>query len=311
MHAGARPRNQLGPGAVRPPRALGVIIGGVISAWALGLSLAAALAAAGAPAEFKTFLAWVVAAVLLVLGLLFAYWSWALFTLGYSIGRDAVVIRWGLRRVEIPLGNIQRMIPGRTVYDAHVQGLNWWGCHIGHADVTRVGYTLFYSTHSSADELLYVVTSGEAFGLTVLDQAAFAEEVQANAALGATIGEVQRSGSIGIASLPIWRDATGKTLAFLSIVAGLVVCGYVYAQYPGLPSVVELNYPAMEGIQRVGEKSELLRIAYVSAGIAAANAILGVAVHARLRPAGLWMFASGGMAQLVLLAAAVLAFANA
>jgi hypothetical protein len=311
VHAGARSRNQLNEGSIHPPRALGVIIGGVISAWAFGLAIGAAIAAVGGTVEFKTFLAWVICGVLAVLGALFAYWAWALFTLSYTIGREHLTIRWGLRRIDIPIGNIQRMIPGRTVYDANVQGLNWWGCHVGHADVTRVGYTLFYSTHSSPDELLYVVTSGEAFGLTVLDQAAFAEEVQANAALGPSIGELQRAASSGLAAFPIWRDNTSKTLAFLSLLAALVVCGFVYGQYPGLPAVVELKYPAIEGIVRVGEKSELLRIAYVSAAVAIGNAVLGTLVHARLRSAGLWLFASGGMVQMVLLASAIVAFSAA
>ncbi len=311
MHAGARPRNQLNGGAIQPPRALGVIIGGVISVWAFGLAIGAGIAAAGGAVEFKTFLAWVVCGILVLVGMLFAYWSWALSTLSYAIGREHLTIRWGLRRIEVPVGNIQRMIPGRTVYDANVDGLNWWGCHVGHAEVTRVGYTLFYSTHSSPDELLYVVTNGEAFGLTVMDQAAFAEEVQANAALGPTVGELQRSASRGLAAFPIWRDNTAKMLAFLSIVAALAVCGYVYGQYPGLPSVVELKYPAIKGIVRVGEKSELLRIAYISAGIAVGNAVVGTLVHARMRAAGLWMFASGGMVQVILLTSAIVAFSAA
>ena len=65
-----------------------------------------------------------------------------------------------------------------------MQGLNWWGCHVGHADVKRLGYTLFYSTHSSPDELLYIHTTQESYALTVLDQAWFAEEVQARAGHG-------------------------------------------------------------------------------------------------------------------------------
>jgi hypothetical protein len=311
VHAGARSRNQLNTVAVRPPRALGVITGGALSVWAFLLAAAAMFVAAGAPVELKTFLAWVVGAALLLVGILFAYWAWALSTLGYEIGRDALTIRWGFRRISVPIANIQRMIPGRTVYDARVDGLNWWGCHIGHGDVTRVGYTLFYSTHSSLDEILYVVTSGEAFGLTVLDQAAFAEDIQANAALGAVIGHRQRAAAWNIVAWPFWRDATAKTLAMLSVLAAAVVTGYVYAEYPGLPAVVQLDFPALDGIVRIGEKSELLRIAYVSGGIALANAVVGVVVHSRVRAAGIWMFASSLLLQGVLLAAATVAFARA
>lgn len=279
--------------------------------WALLLALAAGYVAVGAPVGLKAYLAWIVAGILMMVGGLFAYWAWALFTLGYEIGREALVIRWGFRRITVPIANIQRMIPGRTVYDAPVQGLNWWGCHIGHGEVTRVGYTLFYSTHSSPDEILYVVTRGEAFGLTVLDQAAFAEDVQANAALGAVIGNPQRAAAWNIVAWPFWRDATAKTLALLSVAAAAVVTGYVYSEYPDLPSVVQLDFPALSGIVRIGEKSELLRIAYASVGIAVTNTVVGVAVHSRVRAAGLWFFASGILLQCVLLAAAVVAFTRA
>lgn len=311
MHARTGPRRPLSASIVRPPRALGVITGGALSAWAFVLAAAAVYAAYGGPAEFRTFLAWVVAAVLLLVGCLFAYWAWALATLRYEIGREALVIHWGLRRIVVPLGNITRLVPGRTVYDAHVSGINWWGCHIGHADVTRVGYTLFYSTHSSLDELLFVLTDGEAFGLTVLDQAAFAEDIQANAALGAATEPQRRSLAGGIAAFPIWRDNTAKTVAFVSLVCAGLAAGYVFAAYPGLPSVVRLNYPALDEIVRIGEKSELLRIAYVAAGIAAANLVLGVLFHSRVRAAGVWMFASSGLLQLVLLAAGIAAFSQA
>ena len=73
----------------------------------------------------------------------------------------------------------------------------------------------------------------------------------------------------------------------------------------------ESHGPALGGIVRVGEKSELLRIAYASAAIAAVNTTIGTVIHSRLRSAGLWVFASGGMVQLVLLAAAIVAFSAA
>ena len=68
VHAGARARRPLGAIAFRPPRALGVIIGGGFAVWALVVAVVAMLAGVGANAELKTFLAWAVAAVALILG---------------------------------------------------------------------------------------------------------------------------------------------------------------------------------------------------------------------------------------------------
>jgi hypothetical protein len=296
---------------VRPPRALGVIVGAGFTAWAAVLAAASDNIALGGNAEFKTFLAWVAGGVLLGLALVFGNWAYSVWTLAYLIDRDTLVIRWGFREVIIPIDTIQRMVPGRTLDEAHVQGLNWWGCHVGGADVKRVGYTLFYSTHSSPDELLYIVTTEESYALTVLDQAAFAEDIQARAALGPVEQLTQRSAATGIAAFPFWRDRVAIVAAAASVAMCVLLCGFVYTRYPHLPDVVQLSFPALGGVVRVGDKTELLRIAYLGAGALGLNLLLGVLVHSRERAAGLWLLASGGMIQGVLLAAALVAFQRA
>ena len=308
MHSGTRPRRSLETVAVQPPRALGVIVGGGFVVWAAVFSALSARVAIGAPAEFKTFLAGLVAVLLALIAVVFANWAYSVWSLAYVIDRDTLTIRWGFREVVIPIDTIQRMVPGRTLDEAHVQGLNWWGCHVGAADVKRVGYTLFYSTHGSPDELLYVVTTEESYALTVLDQAGFAEKIQARAALGSVDPHVQRSAATGVAAFPFWRDRVAIGAAGISALLCAVLFAYVYASYPALPNVIELSFPALGGVIRVGDKSELLKIAYLGGGVLALNTVLGVVVHARERAAGLWMMVSGGMLQIVLIVAAVLAF---
>ncbi len=307
MHARPRSRRTLDEVAFRPPRALGVIVGGAFAAWAAALAAVTATIAAGADAQFKTFLAWLATAVLVGVAVVFANWAYSVFRLAYLIDRTSLTIRWGFRCVVIPLDTIQRMLPGRTLDESRVEGLNWWGCHVGGADVKRLGYTLFYSTHSTPDELLYIVTTEESYALTVLDQAAFAEEVQARAAVSTIDQHPQRAAATGIAALPFWRDHAALYASGLSILISIVLCGYVYGRYPGLPEVIQLGFPALGGVVRVGAKSELLRIVYLAVGILSMNLILGVAVHARERAAGLWLIGSAGILQTILLAAAVLA----
>lgn len=312
VHAGTHPRRELTATIVRPPRAMGVIIGGAFAAWAAAVAVIAVNIAWGASPEFKTFLAWLVAAGALLLAALFAAWSYAVGSLAYVIRPDVLEIRWGWRRVVVPIASIQRLVPGRTLDPPEVQGLNWWGCHVGSGDVKRVGYTLFYSTHATPEELLYVVTDGEAYGLTVQDQAAFAEAIQARAALAPVEerGE-QRSLGVGPAALPLWQDRVALWAVGIGGALCALVCGYVFASYPSLPEVVELSFPALGGIVRVGDRSELLDIAYLAAAVYAGNVVAGTALHAFERAAGLWLFASGALLQGVLLAAALIAFAQA
>lgn len=307
MHPGPRTRNPVAPTVFRPPRALGVIIGSAFAGWGLVFGLLAARLAANSAVEFKTFLAWSAAAVLFLAAAGFFYWTINLVSLRYLIGDGALTIVWGARRVIIPVNSIQRIVPGRTLEEPHVSGLNWWGCHIGSAEVKRVGFTLFYSTHGTSDELLYLVTTDESYALTVHDQAAFAEQVQGRASLALATSTVQRSEATGIASLPVWRDRSALTAVLVSAVMTAALWAYLFWVYPGLPSVLQLSFPEPGAVARVGSRSALLAPAYLGAGILAVNTVVGIAVHARERAAGLWLLASGGLLQAVLLAAAVVA----
>lgn len=311
MHASTPARRPLAEATFRPPRALGVIAGGGLVVWAAVLAGFTAQVAAGAEPGFKTFLAWLVTAMLGALALVFLNWTYAVARLKYVIDATALTIVWGFRRVVIPIETIQRMLPGRTLDEARVDGLNWWGCHVGGADVKRLGFTLFYSTHNSPDELLYVVTTEESYALTVVDHAAFAEAVRGRAGLGPVAHHIQRSTATGLAAFPFWRDRVAITAAAFVVIGAIGLAGYIYARYPGLPDVVQLDFPALGGVVRVGAKRELLRIAYLGVGVGAVNVVLGVLLHARERAAGLWLFASAAMLQVVLFGAALLAFSRA
>lgn len=313
MHAGATARYSVAPATFRPHRALGVIVGGAFALWAGFIAFVAFSVADGAAVEAKTFLAWCVAGAAAAIALAFLYWTAAVAMLAYEVDDHAVTIRWGFRQIVVPLTNIQRMVPGRTLTVASVSGISWWGCHVGVATVERIGRTLFFSTHNTAEDLLYVVTPGEAYALAVTDQAAFAEEVQARVSLGPAIGTmgVQASHPTHVARLTILRDRVGLGALAVAALGCAALAGYVFTNYPGLPAIVELNFPEFGEIVRIGDKSELLRIAYVGAGILAVNTVLGILLHSWERAAGVWLLLSAGMLQLVLLAAAVAAFARA
>jgi energy-coupling factor transporter transmembrane protein EcfT len=311
VHARPHQSHLINEAVFRPPRALGVIVGSGLTLWALFLALALVNAAVDARVEFKTFLAWLSMGGLLVLAAMFANWTYSVGTLSYTVRDNALTVRWGFHSTRVPIESIQRMVPGRTLDVAHIRGVSWWGCHLGTAEVSRFGTTAFFSTHTAPDELLYVVTSAGAFALTVEDHATFAEEIQSRAGLGPVIDIPHETFVSGIGAWPLLHDRVAIGAAVFAAMATAVLGGYVFSQYPALPNVIELNFPDFGGVVRVGDKSELLRIAYVGWAIAAANAALGAVIHAYERAAGVWLLASAGMIQLVLLGAAVAAFQQA
>ncbi len=311
VHARPHPGYLINEAVFRPPRALGVIVGSGLTLWALFLAFALMTAALGGRVEFKTFLAWLSTGGLVVLATMFANWTYSVATLSYTVRDNALTVRWGFHRTRVPIESIQRMVPGRTLDVAHIRGVSWWGCHFGTAEVSRFGRTSFFSTHTSPDELLYVVTSNGAFALTVEDHATFAEEIQSRAGLGPVIDVPHETVVSGLGAWPLLHDKVALAAAAFAAVSTAALAGYVFSQYPSLPNVIELNFPDFGGVVRVGDKSELLRITYVGWAVTAANALLGAVVHAFERAAGVWLLVSAGMIQFVLLGAAIAAFQQA
>ena len=311
MHGRAGAGDPVVTDVFRPPRALGVIVGGGFALWAAFVALVAGRVAVGASVEFKTFIGWAIVVVFGALALQFAWWTLGVARLAYEIDDDALRIRWGVGYIVVPIADIQRVVPGRTLDEAQIRGLNWWGCHIGVGEVRRIGRTLFFATHGAPEDSVYVVTPTRAYALTVLEQAAFAEACTRRLIVGLDSAEPQRVEAHGIAALPFWRDNAARIALSLAVLGFAVVVGFTYAQYPDLPPIVTIEFPETTGIVRVGEKAELLRIGAVAGAVAGINAILGFVVHRRERAASVWLFASAALLQVVLLGAAVTAFERA
>lgn len=312
VHPGARAGGVVDAETFRPPRALGVIVGGAFTVWAAFIALVAAVLAAGAAVEVTTFLAWVVVALFAGLALLFGWWTLGLARLAYRIDDDALRIRWCGGEVVVPIADVQRVVPGRTVGEESVTGLNWWGCHIGRGEAATIGSAIFFATHNRPGDNVFVVTaSGRAYALTVSDQVAFAEACSRRQVVGFDPVEPQRVEPRGLSLLPFWRDG-GVWFVFGLVLVGLgALGGYLFSQYPDLPALVQIDFPRATGIVRVGERAELLRIGAVGGGIVAVNLVLGFLLHVRERAAGLWLLASAALLQAVLLGAAVAAFERA
>ncbi|MFN0096131.1 MAG: PH domain-containing protein [Dehalococcoidia bacterium] len=311
MHPGPRARLELSAVTFRPPKGTGMLTGAALIAWSLALAVAAIGAVWGGGTGFTALLGWLAAITGILLAALFALWLYGLATLSYVVAPDVVLIRWGFRRIVIPIDTILRMVPGRTMDKPRVEGLRWLGYHLGHADIHRLGYTIFFATRASPDELLYIHTTQESYALTVLDQARFAEEVQARAALGPLQSREQRSRATGLAAIPIWRDRVAIGGALLAVGSCVLLCSVFFLRYDGLPSIIAIKFPVSGDVVRVGDKEKLLGIPWLSVGILATNLLVGVLVHVRERAAAVWLFTSSAMLQILLLGAALVAFQSA
>lgn len=291
----------------RPPRAIGTLVGGGIALWCFIITGALVLRALGADVSLGIISLYVLAALFFAIGVLFVYWTYSLTTLRYTLDRNALTITWGDIRQLVPINQIERLVPGRELPNPHIAGVSWLGHHTGHAEVEGgIGDTLFYSTHRSPEDLLYVVTPAQSYAISVEDDVAFAEAVQAQQRAGSLVAVPQAPDRLYLAAQPFWEDRTAQLLALAAFGAFFAMFGYVYQQYPDLPQSIPLSFPQLNGVTRVGDKDELLRIPLTGIAILLVNLALGFVAHAWERMVGYVLLVAAIAAQGALLAGAII-----
>jgi len=204
------------------------------------------------------------------------------------------------------MDRIERLVPGRELPPPKVAGVSWLGHHAGHATVGDLGEVIFYSTHRTHEELLYVVTPAQTYAISVPDEARFAEDLQGHQKLGQLVSLPQVTERTSLAAQSFWYDPLAQALALLSMLACAVTLGYVFHQYPGLPDSIPLAFPSLGGVTRVDDKRELLTIPVTGLGLLAVNLVLGFFLHAWQRAVGYLLFLAAVGAQAMLLAAAII-----
>jgi hypothetical protein len=293
----------------RPTTNIGVMIGGAV---ALGCALIAAgllFKALMMDARFAQLWPLIGAGFFAALATLFAYWTWGCQSLSYVVDRNALSIRWGGVRQIIPILSIERLIPAAETETPDIEGVNWVGHHVGRADVEELGEVLFYSTHRSMADVLYVQTPEQCYAISVPDPVFFAQTVQSNQARGPLDQQRQVVERWGIASQTFWLDEQALLLTGLLVATFCVVLGYVLSIYPDLNDTVPLRFPAFGGVARLSDRETLLDIPRSAAGFLALNIVIAIVLHSWERMVAYVLLLAGIALQLVLLVAAIVAVA--
>jgi hypothetical protein len=318
VHGGfpqATARGEVGPGLsnvdmeYRPPRKLGTATGAIATGWSLALSLLLLSRGLTADISLSTLWPYLAAAFFFGLAVLFGYWTYGCYTLRYVINRNGLAIRWGAIRQLIPLDQIEWLVEGRQAPEPRVDGVNWPGHHVGRAAVRSVGDTLFYSTHRSREDLLYLVTPSQSYGLSVTDVEGFGRDIQEQRDLGPHVPVRQSPERYTVAAQPFWSDGVAQVLALAAILGCVVVFGYVFARYPGLAPTIPLRFPPMGGVTRVASKEQLLTLPVTALGILVLNLGLAVLVHTWERAAGYLLLLAAAGLQVAFLVGAIVALA--
>ncbi|MPZ22799.1 MAG: hypothetical protein GEU28_04515 [Dehalococcoidia bacterium] len=291
----------------RPPRGLGFIIGLFLTIWASAATLFLVSRVVAGGIDFEAFLLGLATLFFGVLALLFMYWSFACLSTTYIVDRNGLAIQWGAIRQLIPLAEIQRLVPGTNVKKPRIEGLGWWGHHIGKGQIRGLGTTLFYSTHRTRRELLYVVTADRAYGICVHDPVLFAREIQNRQLMGPTRAMKQVPIRNAFANQNFWGDRWVQALLFVGFAACAGLYGYVSWVYPGLPRMVDIEFPSLGGLTRVASRDEILKIPTAALVILVVDVALAFVAHSWQRLLSYLLLLGGISTQAVLAVAAVVA----
>jgi hypothetical protein len=276
----------------QPPRALGLLVGVLLTVWSGGVAVLLANGGIAADNGLQVFVTFLGATIAGALAVAFAFWTYSLATLSYLLDRNGLVISWGPTRQIVPLRAIRRLVPASSMGVPRIRGVSWWGHHVGQADVGDIGTVLFYSTHQTTEQVLYVMTAEQNYAISVEDPEAFAREVVARQELGPTAEvthHVERSG----ASLEsFWADPRARWLAVAALIGLAFVWGQVALRYGSLPQTLALPFPTGTDVVAVGGREAILELPRTATVLLVVNLVLGVILHAWDRMAGYALFAA-------------------
>lgn len=289
----------------QPQRALGLLVGAVLTLWAAGIAILLFNFGLTSDIQLAAIAAYVGAVLATVLALLFGYWTYSLATLSYALDRNGLVITWGTTRQVIPLQAIERLVPGTSVGVPRVRGVTWLGHHVGRAQIQRIGEVLFYSTHQTPEQVLYVMTTERNYAISVDDPAEFARHIQIRLDLGPTAEVTHHVERQAAALQSFWNDRPALALTSLAIAAGAAVWGVVAVRWAGLPETFELHFPPTETLPliEVVSRNAILELPRVASTVLALNLVIGFALHAWERAAGYVLLASAAAIQVVFIVA--------
>ena len=293
----------------RPRRILGTVLPALPSAVAAGLALALVAKAATWPVSATQFAAIVAAIVLFVLAGLFAFWAYACYSLHYALDSRGLTIVWGTLRHFIPMERIEGLSAGRGEGQPRLRGLSWPGLHVGRGQLDDRD-TLFYSTHSSPEEIVYVRTPAVTYAVSPQDPPRFIDEVERFKQAGHAGGteSVQRD---VIGGHPIWADRVAQWLALAAVLINLALWGYIFAIYPDLNETITIEFPPLGEITDVHSRNEILWIPAAALAVLAINLIAGLGFQWRERAATYLLLTGSVFLQLLFWVSAGIAVANA
>jgi hypothetical protein len=167
---------------------------------------------------------------------LLAYRVYALVNAVYVLRREGLMIRWGLRREDIPLASIEWMRPASEIgFRLPQPWLRWPGAVIGRRMVAELGQVEYLS--GDVKHMILVATPGRVFAVSPENVKGFMATFQRMNELGSLTRLDAQSVYPSVFIGRVWEDPVGRWLIAGSFGIGLVLLAGVSIAVPGLAEI--------------------------------------------------------------------------
>lgn len=221
----------------QPVRRAGLIFQAIVLAICISAGLAGfwqAFQARIGPA-FLLWLLPVLAAFVIVPVL--AYRFYALQHATYTLGREGVRLRWGLRAEEIPMASILWVNPAAELSTAlPLPRLHWPGAVLGHRHLHGAGEVEFMA--SSTKDLVVIATTGKYYAISPETAENFTLAFQRCIEMGSLSPLPARSVYPTLLLVRVWQSRPARALLFGGTLLSMALLVWVSLAIPGREQVI-------------------------------------------------------------------------
>lgn len=167
---------------------------------------------------------------------LLAYRAYALTNGLYILRRDGLMIRWGLRREDIPLGDIEWIRPATELgFRLPLPWVRWPGAILGSRRSSELGQVEFMA--ANLRQMLLVATPQKVFAISPAQRNEFMAVYQRMNELGSLMPIEAQSIYPKVLISRVWQDPIARALILTSLVIGALLFALVGFSIPGLTTI--------------------------------------------------------------------------
>lgn len=290
----------------QPPRRTGLLIHSGLTILLLGGSAASLIAALNQEAGSYFVLLLLLSLVLLPPAVMAIYRGYALLQARYSLERDGLRLRWGLRGEDIPLSEIEWVRPAADLgYRLPLPPFSVPGAILGKNTLKDLGTVEFMASETAT--LLLVATAARVFAISPGDPRRFMRNFQRAMELG-SLTPLESHSTIPAAFLQsVWSNRLARALLSASTALTLILFILTGVAIPSL-SGVSLGYDLNGEPLAPSAPQSLLLLPTLAAMALAGNILLGLYFYRKVdrHPAAYLLWTSGIITPLLLIVAVLI-----